>query len=139
MRGAAQSHLLQCDDGQFYVVKFSNNPQHPRILINEWIASACLKYLQISTPATAIVNLTDTFLAQEPEVFIQLGSRRLKLESGPHFGSRYPGDPFKVHVYDFLPDLLLGQAAAIPSTADPSSGLSQPDRNYGCDGGHPHY
>jgi hypothetical protein len=108
MRGGAQSHLLQCDDGHFYVVKFRNNPQHPRIIINEWIASACLKYLKISTPEVAPVNLTGEFLGQEPDVYIQLGSRRLKVEAGLHFGSRYPGDAFKLRVYDFLPDSLLG-------------------------------
>ena len=42
MRGGAQAHLLECDDGHFYVVKFRNNPQHRRILINEWIASVFL-------------------------------------------------------------------------------------------------
>jgi len=26
MRGGAQSHLIEADDGGFYVVKFSNNP-----------------------------------------------------------------------------------------------------------------
>jgi hypothetical protein len=28
MRGGAQAHLLECEDGNFYVVKFVNNPQH---------------------------------------------------------------------------------------------------------------
>ena len=56
MRGGAQAHLMECDDGHFYVVKFRNNPQHRRILMNEWIASVFLNYLQISTPPTAIVQ-----------------------------------------------------------------------------------
>ncbi len=42
MRGGAQSHLMRCDDGYYYVVKFQNNPQHRRILVNEgfavWVA-----------------------------------------------------------------------------------------------------
>ena len=29
MRGGAQAHLLECDDGCFYVVKFLNNPATP--------------------------------------------------------------------------------------------------------------
>jgi hypothetical protein len=107
MRGGAQAHLLECDDGHFYVVKFRNNPQHRRILVNEWIASAFLNYLQISTPETAIVNLPADFLAGNSEIHIQLGSRRQPIEPGWHFGSRYPGDPAKVVVYDFIPDLLL--------------------------------
>jgi hypothetical protein len=107
MRGGAQAHLLECDDGHFYVVKFRNNPQHRRILINEWIASVFLDYLQISTPATAIVSLSPAFLASDPDIHIQLGSHRQAVEPGWHFGSRYPGDPGKVMVYDFLPDALL--------------------------------
>jgi hypothetical protein len=108
MRGGSQAHLLECDNGDFYVVKFRNNPQHRRILINEWIASFFLKHLQISGPPAEIVNLSVEFLASNPEVYIQLGSqRRLAVEPGRHFGSRYPGDPRKVMVYDFLPDLLL--------------------------------
>jgi hypothetical protein len=113
MRGGAQAHLLECGDGHFYVVKFRNNPQHRRILINEWIASVFLNYLQISAPPAAIVNLSADFLESNPEVHIQLGSRHLAVEPGWHFGSRYPGDPAKVMVYDFLPDSLLGKVVNI--------------------------
>lgn len=107
MRGGAQAHLMECDDGHCYVVKFINNPQHRRILVNEWIASVFLNYLQISTPPVAIVELSAEFLAANPEIHIQLGSTRLPIEPGWHFGSRYPGDPAKITVYDFIPDLLL--------------------------------
>jgi hypothetical protein len=107
MRGGAQAHLLECDDGHFYVVKFLNNPQHRRILVNEWIASAFLNYLRISTPQTAIVNLQADFLATNTDIHIQLGSRRQPIQPGWHFGSRYPGNPAKIMVYDFIPDLLL--------------------------------
>ncbi len=107
MRGGAQAHLLQCSDGHFYVVKFRNNPQHRRILINEWMASVFLNYLQISTPEAAIVNVGAAFLEANPDVYLQLGSHRSAVEPGWHFGSRYPGDPAKVMVYDFLPDMLL--------------------------------
>ncbi|MBV9768868.1 MAG: hypothetical protein JOZ32_04795 [Bryobacterales bacterium] len=107
MRGGAQAHLLECDDGNFYVVKFRNNPQHRRILVNEWIASVFLNYLQISVPPAAFVSLSTDFLASNADIHIQLGSKRQAVEPGWHFGSRYPGDPHKVMVYDFLPDSLL--------------------------------
>jgi hypothetical protein len=107
MRGGAQAHLLECDDGHFYVVKFLNNPQHRRVLINEWIAAVFLNYLQISAPEVAIVSLSAGFLEGNPEIYIQLGSHHRAVEPGWHFGSRYPGDPGKVMVYDFLPDVLL--------------------------------
>ena len=111
MRGGAQAHLLACDDGHFYVVKFANNPQHRRILVNEWVASIFLQYLQISTPAVAIVDLSAAFLDANPDVHIQLGSRRQEVAPGWHFGSRYPGDPAKIMVYDFIPDILLEKVA----------------------------
>jgi hypothetical protein len=107
MRGGAQAHLIEASDGHCYVVKFLNNPQHRRILVNEWIGAAFLSYLGLATPETAIVRVTDSFLAENPDVYIQLGSRRLLVEPGWHFGSRFPGDPARNVVYDFLPDSLL--------------------------------
>src|SRR3954447_1405080 len=104
MRGGAQSHLLQADDGEWYVVKFRNNPQHRRILINELVSSVLLGYLKISAPETALLRVTPEFLADHPDVYLTLGSRRVEVEPGWHFGSRYPGDPNRVAVYDFLPD-----------------------------------
>jgi hypothetical protein len=117
MRGGAQSHLLEAADGRFYIVKFLNNPQHRRVLINEWIAWTFLRYLQISTPDAAMVELTPEFIEQNPEVYIQLGSSRLAVVPGWHFGSCYPGDPARVAVYDFVPDTLLGQVANSPDFA----------------------
>jgi hypothetical protein len=109
MRGGAQAHLLEADDGCWYVVKFRNNPQHRRILVNELLASAFLDYLKITAPETALVELSPSFLAANADVHISLGSRRVDIEPGWHFGSRYPGDPSRTAVYDFLPDSLLPQ------------------------------
>ena len=109
MRGGAQAHLLECDDGHFYVVKLRNNPQHRRILVNEWVSSVFVDYLQIASPPVAMVNLSHDFVRDNPEVHIQLGSQHTAAEEGWHFGSRYPGDPARVAVYDFLPDVLLGK------------------------------
>ncbi len=107
MRGGAQAHLLQADDDHFYVVKFRNNPQHRRILVNELIAGVFLRHLRIAAPETAIIHLDEQFLQDHPDVHIQLGTRREPVPAGWHFGSRYPGDPNRMTVYDFIPDALL--------------------------------
>ena len=107
MRGGAQSHLLEGDDGCFYVVKFLNNPQHRRILVNELVSSIFLRYLQISSPETAIVSITPEFLKENPQVSFELGTRSVPVAAGRHFGSKFPGDPANLAVYDFLPDVLL--------------------------------
>jgi hypothetical protein len=111
MRGGAQSHLLEADDGCWYVVKFRNNPQHRRILVNELVSSVLLGYLKVSTPRIALIHVTPEFLEANPEIHLTLGTRRLPVEPGWHFGSQYPGDPERVAVYDFLPDSLLPQVA----------------------------
>jgi hypothetical protein len=111
MRGGAQAHLLQADDGQWYVVKFRNNPQHRRILVNELLASALLGYLQVSAPPTAMIHVSRDFLDCSPELHLVCGGKRLAVEPGWQFGSRYPGDPDLISVYDFLPDALLGKVA----------------------------
>ena len=109
MRGGAQAHLLEAADGHFYVVKFLNNPQHRRILVNEWISSVFLNYLGLSAPVCTTIELDENFIAANPEVGIQMGSESRRVEPGWHFGSRYPGDPSRSMVYDFLPDTILGQ------------------------------
>ncbi len=107
MRGGAQSHLIEGEDGQFYVVKFVNNPQHRRILVNEWLACAFLRYLQIHVPDTAVVELTDEFLVANTDLYVTLGSRREPVPPGLHFGSRMAVHPERVATFDFLPDNLL--------------------------------
>jgi hypothetical protein len=109
MRGGAQSHLLAADDGNWYVVKFRNNPQHRRILVNELLSSAFLEYLKISVPQTAVIHVRPEFLDANPDVHLSLGTQRVVVEPGWHFGSQYPGDPARLAVYDFLPDALLPQ------------------------------
>ncbi len=111
MRGGAQAHLLEADDGDYYVVKFQNNPQHRRILINELLAAEILAHLQISCPGHQIVRVSAEFLAANPEVHLQAGTRRQAIEPGWHFGSRHPGNPDTMAVYDFIPDALLNQVA----------------------------
>lgn len=107
MRGGAQAHLMEGEDGAFYVVKFTNNPQHRRILINEWLACAFLRYLQIHVPDTAVIELTPEFIADNPDLYLTLGDRRESVPPGLHFGSRLAVHPDRVAIFDFLPDKLL--------------------------------
>src|SRR5947209_19417842 len=93
MRGGAQAHLLEADDGHWYVVKFRNNPQHRRILVNELLAATFLDYLKITAPETAVVHVGERFLEENPELHLTLGSRRVAVEPGWQFGSRSTGDP----------------------------------------------
>lgn len=109
MRGGAQAHLIEAEDGAFYVVKFTNNPQHRRILINEWLACAFLRYLQLHVPGTAVIELTGEFVSSNRDLYLSIGSRREEVPPGLHFGSRMAVHPERVAVFDFLPDKLLSK------------------------------
>lgn len=109
MRGGAQAHLVEAEDGAFYVVKFTNNPQHRRILVNEWLAGSLLRYLQIHVPEVAVVEFTPEFVAAHPDLCVSIGSRHEPVPPGLHFGSRLAVHPDRVAIFDFIPDKLLIQ------------------------------
>jgi hypothetical protein len=109
MRGGTQAHLLEASDGAFYIVKFSNNLQHRRVLINELLAAEILKHLRITSPEYRIIYVSSEFLAQNTEICIQMRKGRREVAPGWHFASRHPGDPGTLATYDFVPDALLKQ------------------------------
>ncbi len=103
MRGGANAQSVLADDDCYYVVKFRNNPQHQRILVNELICSVMLKYLQLPTPEWEIVQVPKQLIDETPELAMEVGRRKLRCEPGLHFGSQYPGDPARRAVYDYVP------------------------------------
>jgi hypothetical protein len=106
MRGGSQASLITTTHGH-YVVKWWNNPQHRRILINEVISSELLRYLGISGPPWACIHADQDFLGTFSQLRFETSSGYLSIEPGWHFGSRYPGDPELDAVYDFLPASLM--------------------------------
>ncbi len=104
MRGGAQSHLLRCDDGNYYVVKFRNNPQHARVLANELLGTRLAARLGLPVPPAAVVEVSRDLIAGTDELCIQLGRGRIPCEPGLQFGSQYPGDPATLALSDYLPD-----------------------------------
>lgn len=113
MRGGAQAQLLLGSDGHYYIVKFQNNPQHCRVLANELLAHVLLRHLKLPTPPGEIVDVSQELIAATPELHIETGGRRLPCSAGLQFGSRYPGDPSRQAVYDYVPEALLRQVANV--------------------------
>jgi hypothetical protein len=109
MRGGAQSHLMRCADGHYYVVKFQNNPQHRRILVNELLGTRLASRLGLPTAPVAIVDVSEELIRLTPELAMEHPRHRFPCSPGPQFGSRYPGDPRYLTLHDFLPDPQLHQ------------------------------
>jgi len=104
MRGGAQSHLMRCDDGNYYVVKFQNNPQHRRVLVNELLGTKLAARLGLPTVPVEIVTVSEELIRLTPELAVELPHSRVPCQAGLQFGSRYPEDPRRAALHDFLPD-----------------------------------
>jgi len=104
MRGGAQSHLMRCDDGYYYVVKFQNNPQHRRVLVNELLGTRLAARLGLPTVPVEIIAVSEELIRLTPELAMEMPHSRVPCEPGLQFGSRYPGDPQQLTLHDFLPD-----------------------------------
>lgn len=104
MRGGAQAHLMRCSDSFYYVVKFQNNPQHLRILANELLGTKLAARLGLPTSRAAVIEVHQELIDYTADLVIQLGLGRKPCRAGLQFGSRYPGDPTRMTLHDFLPD-----------------------------------
>ncbi|HEY3825547.1 MAG TPA: HipA family kinase [Bryobacteraceae bacterium] len=109
MRGGAQGHLMLGADGNAYVVKFQNNPQHLRVLVNELMATKLAAAIGLTAPACDVVEVTDWLVENTAELDLDLGSRRERCTAGHCFGSRLVGGLMPGHLLDYLPEEQLNE------------------------------
>jgi len=109
MRGGAQGHLMLGADGNAYVVKFQNNPQHLRVLVNELMATKLAVAIGLTAPACDVVEVTDWLIENTAELDLDLGSRRERCRPGHCFGSRLIGGLMPGHLLDYLPEEQLAE------------------------------
>jgi len=93
MHGGSQPHLMRCSDGHYYVVKFRNNPQGSRILVNEYIAARLAKLLGLPCAETCLVNVREELVQLTPRLAIELRDGKVPVEPSLTFGSQYPSCP----------------------------------------------
>jgi hypothetical protein len=94
---------MRCSDGRFYVVKFRNNPQHLRVLANEFLATKLADLAHLPVAAAEVVDVGDWLIRHTPELNIQLANTTIPCEPGLQFGSRYVVSPLEGQVFDYLP------------------------------------
>jgi hypothetical protein len=92
MRGGAQSQLMLGADGNLWVVKFKNNPQHLRVLANELIATRIAEAVGLTVPKTDVVEVSEWLIANSPEMRVDVGRGvQARCEAGLQFGSQFVG------------------------------------------------
>lgn len=103
MRGGSQAHLMRCSRGEHYVVKFRNNPQHRRILVNELLGTRLAARLGLPTTPAAIVDVPRWLIDLTDDLVMELPKHRAPCSPGLQFGSRYFGNPGDNKTLDSLP------------------------------------
>jgi hypothetical protein len=117
MRGGAQAHLMRASDNNFYVVKFQNNPQHPRVLANDFIASRLAGCIGLPVPPTEVIEVEEWLIRHTPELTVELAHRTIPCQAGLQFGSRFVVDPAEGQVFDYLPEASLAQVKNLTAFA----------------------
>jgi hypothetical protein len=102
MRGGAQGQMMLGADGNIYVVKFQNNPQHTRVLANEWLGTRLAGAIGLAVPQTDVVEVSSWLIEKTAELEIDFGRRRERCMAGLQFGSRFAGGLMPGQVADYL-------------------------------------
>ena len=108
---------MRCSDGNFYVVKFRNNPQHLRVLANELLATRLAQGAELPVAAAEVVEVGDWLVEHTPELNIQLAGNAIPCQPGLQFGSRYVVNPLEGQVFDYLPMEMLGRVRNLEAFA----------------------
>lgn len=103
MRGGAQSHLMLGSDDELYVVKFQNNPQHVRVLANEFLTTRLAEALGLSVPACDVVEVSSWLIANTSELRMVSSQGSQPCQPGLQFGSRFVGGLMPGQLMDYLP------------------------------------
>ncbi len=104
MRGGAQGHLMLGGDRELYVVKFQNNPQHVRVLANEFLATRIAEAVGLSVPACDVVEVSPWLIANSSELRMAGPHGSSPCQPGLQFGSKFVGGLMPGQLVDYLPD-----------------------------------
>jgi hypothetical protein len=104
MRGGAQGQLMLGSDRKLYVVKFQNNPQHVRVLANEFLATRLGEAMGLSVPRCDVVEVSAWLIANTPELTILSAAGGTACAAGLQFGSELVGGLVPGQLVDYLPE-----------------------------------
>ena len=95
---------MLASDGQFYVVKFRNNPQHVRVLANELLATRLGAAIGLTVPYSDVIEVTDWLIRNTPDLTVELRHGSQPCQPGLHFASRWAGGLMPGQLVDYLPE-----------------------------------
>ena len=109
LRGGSQAQLMVASDGYLYVVKFQNNPQHTRVLANEYLASRLARQLGLPVPDVEIIYVDEKLIAAQ-NISIETNRGPIAVCSGTALASRFVDAYF---VSEYLPNFQVKNVANV--------------------------
>ncbi len=109
MSGRSNTHLVLADDGCYYALKLRPSGNKIRWLINEVICTSLLNMLHLPAASISMQHVPKSVLNST----IDLKAGHLGANHGFHFASRYPVDPSRSAVYDYMPSKAIDWVANI--------------------------
>ena len=105
-------------DGNLWVVKFQNNPQHLRVLANELIATRIAEAVGLAVPQSDVVDVSQWLVEHSPELIVELGrGEKQRCTPGLQFGSRFVGGLLPGQVVDYLPEAQMDEVRNVAEFA----------------------
>jgi hypothetical protein len=99
LRGGSQAQVVLADDGNKYATKFMGNPQHNRVLANEYLACRMARLIGFNVPEAVIIHVDERTI-REQQITFTLAGCAVAPHPGPQFGSRLVTEEL---VFDYLP------------------------------------
>lgn len=106
LRGGSQSQLIRASDNGLWAVKFLGNPQHDRVLANEFFASRLGQHLSLPLPDVEVIEVTDDLVQRTPELCVESVGYSKPFVGGLHLASRFAGNPETDEILNYLPESL---------------------------------
>jgi hypothetical protein len=107
MPGACQSKLLLGNDGNLWVVKFQNNPEHIRVLANEMIATRIAAALGLPVSPCRAIYVSAQLIKRSPNLVMRGSAMPERCVCGLQFASKFAGGLMPGQVLNFPPPSLL--------------------------------
>lgn len=122
LKGKSCPQLIQFSDGMRYIVKFKNNPQGTKQLVNDYIASRLAQYLSLPVPECTQIAIDQPFIDKIPEW------ENYQFSPGVQFASLYIKKAKKIREH-FPPVTSVVNADVLPGIIVFDHWLSNDDRN----------
>lgn len=87
--GGTKPFLMRCSDKNYYIVKFQNNPQGKRVLVNDLFGTLLAKRLGLPVAESTVIDVAEQLIKLTDEMTLVSTDKTVPCQAGLSFGSRF--------------------------------------------------